>query len=132
MISGPPRRMRSRPNGLDLRRVVALDHQLAVHRRGGRRTTVEFTVGLTEGKRRPQQGTKVIANKGWPLPWYCADELLGSMRAREHQHAVQTGVDGSGDVGVESITDEQRMVCAEPVDGVVQQRPIRFAGHLRL
>jgi hypothetical protein len=34
------------------------------------------------------------------------------MGAREHQHAVQTGVDRSRDVGIEPIPDEQRVVGA--------------------
>ena len=87
-------------------------------------------LGRRPGARRARRG---------PVPTYVGrcvlrrpDQLLEPGDTGQHQQAVPAHRDRALDVGVEPVADHQRVAAADPGDGLLEQRPHRLAGHLRL
>ena len=90
MINSPPRRRRRGPDRFDAGRATAVDHQPTVKCAGGRLTAPEFSVGLGNDQRGPQERPEILSHVGGSLRGRGGEQLFGPVRSREYEHAVQT------------------------------------------
>jgi hypothetical protein len=56
---------------------------------------------------------QIAEDEGGPRRRRSGEHVLGSVDAGQHQHRVEARSLGAGDVGVEPVADEERLVCTE-------------------
>ena len=81
---------------------------------------------------RLQQVTQVVAQVSGPAVGSGPHQVGRAVGSGQHQHAVQPGGHGARDVGVQPVSDEDRVAGSEPGDRGVDQWAVRLAGDLRI